>query len=228
MSLPFLVVINITPLAPRAPYNAVAVASFRIENPSITSGERAFKSPIDTSTLSIKTSGDVLLAKVEIPRIQKFAPSAPGSPPRCTATTPAIRPANELLSVLDGERSSLAFTVCTAPTTLAFFWAPNPTTTTSSSCLASGAIFKMTFVLPFKGNSVGVYPIKLATKTVLAGTVRVKLPSISVIVPLVLSPFTTTLAPGTPSSFSSRTFPVTFISFFSCCGASAATLVTVI
>ena len=91
-----------TPLAPRAPYSAVAVASFRIENPSITSGERAFKSLIDTSTLSIKTSGDVLLAKVEIPRIQKFAPSAPGSPPRCTATTPAMRPANELLSVLDG------------------------------------------------------------------------------------------------------------------------------
>jgi len=84
-----LVVTIITPLAPREPYRAVAVASLRIEKLSIISGSSAFRSPLDAFTPSMTMSGEVMPLNVEIPRIQKSAPSAPGSPERWTAITPA-------------------------------------------------------------------------------------------------------------------------------------------
>ena len=79
---PDFVVTIITPFAPRVPYIAVAVASFKMENPSITSGSKAFKSAEDTCTPSMIIRGDVASLKVEIPRIQKSDPSAPGRPVR--------------------------------------------------------------------------------------------------------------------------------------------------
>ena len=81
-------------------------------------------------------SGAVFVPNVEMPRIQKLAPSAPGSPVRCVAITPAILPANEEVRLLEGKSRLEGFTACTAPTTLSFFWMPNPTTTTSSIELA--------------------------------------------------------------------------------------------
>jgi tRNA-binding EMAP/Myf-like protein len=66
---PDLVVIIITPLAPRVPYIAVAVASFKIEKPSMISGSRLSKSPEDISTPSNIISGLVAPFIVEIPRI---------------------------------------------------------------------------------------------------------------------------------------------------------------
>ena len=124
---PDLVVTIITPLAPRIPYIAVAVASFRIENPSMTSGSRAFKSVVVDSIPSIET-----------PRIQKLAPSAPGSPLRCTAITPAKRPAKEVERLDAGTFRSAGRIDCTEPTILAFFCpVPYAVTTTSSKFLAS-------------------------------------------------------------------------------------------
>ena len=76
--IPDLVVTIITPLAPRVPYIAVAVASFRIEKLSIISGSRLFKSLELTCTPSRIISGSVTPFMVETPRIQKLAPSAPG------------------------------------------------------------------------------------------------------------------------------------------------------
>ncbi|MNI13416.1 hypothetical protein D3C81_1152050 [compost metagenome] len=123
-SRPDLVVTIITPLAPRVPYNAVAVASFKMEKLSITSGSNTFKSVADACTPSITINGEVIPLKVEIPLIQKSAPSAPGSPERCTATTPANRPANPVERFELGTRRSSTLTVCTAPTILAFFCVP--------------------------------------------------------------------------------------------------------
>ena len=81
-----------TPLAPRTPYTAVAEASFNTVNDSMSSGSILLKL---RSTPSTSTNGLELcpfLTNVEIPRIQISDSSCPGSPLRCTATTPAIRP----------------------------------------------------------------------------------------------------------------------------------------
>ena len=153
----------------------------------------------------MKIRGSVVPLKVAAPRIQKFAPSAPGSPVRCIEITPAIRPANDVLRLLEGTRSSAGLMDCTAPTTLAFFCVPNPTTTTSSRLWASGTNLKTTIFFPFSRISTGVYPIKEATNVLFSGAINVKFPSTLVTVPNVLLPFITIFAPGIPSPFSSRT-----------------------
>ncbi len=71
----------------------------------MTSGSIAFKSAVDTSTPSTTINGVVEPPKVEIPRIQKLAPSAPGSPLRCTAITPAMRPAKLVDKLAEGTFS---------------------------------------------------------------------------------------------------------------------------
>jgi len=60
-----------------------------------------------------------------------------------------------------------------------------------------------------------------------SGAISVKFPSMLVTAPSELLPFIVTLAPGTPSPFSSRTWPVIFV-FFSCCGVSVGAFVIVI
>ena len=66
---PRLVLINITPFAPRTPYIAEADASFSTENASISAGSMSLS---ERSTPSTSTSGEVLPEKDAIPRIQKF------------------------------------------------------------------------------------------------------------------------------------------------------------
>ena len=56
-SFPSLVVTRITPFAPRAPYNAVAVASFIIEKLAISSGCKRDRSEDEISSPSIKIRG---------------------------------------------------------------------------------------------------------------------------------------------------------------------------
>ena len=138
-SLPLLVVIIITPLAPRVPYSAVAVASFKIEKLSIASASSEFNSVLLISTPSKIISAPVAPLKVDLPRIQKLAPSAPGSPLRCTAMTPERRPANEVDKLEEGTFNSAGLTCVTAPTKLSFF-CPTPkavTTTSSNDSVAS-------------------------------------------------------------------------------------------
>ena len=128
----------ITPFAPRVPYIAVAVASFKIEKLSMTSGSKAFKSLelISTPSNTIKTP--VASPKVDLPRIQKSAPSAPGCPLRCIAITPAIRPAKLVLKLEEGTFNSAGRTCWIDPTIVSFFCvAPNAVTTTSSSDFVS-------------------------------------------------------------------------------------------
>ena len=110
----------------------MAVASRRIENDSIASGGMLLSIWLVISTPSRISSGDLLAPKVEMPRIQKFAPSAPGSPDDWVEMTPAILPANEVERLLDVTLSVLGRTTCTAPTKLSFFCVPKATTTTSS------------------------------------------------------------------------------------------------
>jgi hypothetical protein len=98
--------------------------TFNTEKLSITSGSIAFKSPLEACTPSMIINGLLVPLKVEIPRIQKSAPSAPGSPERCTATTPAKRPAKPVDNWELGTFSSSGFTICTEPTTDSFFCVP--------------------------------------------------------------------------------------------------------
>ena len=65
---PLLVVIMITPLAPRDPYSAVAVASFSTENDSIDSGGMLPNMVEVISTPSNTSNAPVFEPKVEIPR----------------------------------------------------------------------------------------------------------------------------------------------------------------
>ena len=109
------------------------MASLRIEKFSITSGARAFRSYEEHSTPSVRISGFCAAsAKVLTPRIQKLAPSAPGSPDCCTEITPAMRPAKLFVRLAAGIFMSEVLNDWIAPMTLSFFCCPNPTTTTSS------------------------------------------------------------------------------------------------
>ena len=74
-SLPSFVVTAITPFAPRAPYKAVAVASFIIVKLAISSVFNRAKSSVLSSIPSIKINGSFFASapKVVIPRIKKLA-----------------------------------------------------------------------------------------------------------------------------------------------------------
>ncbi len=81
-SLPSFVVTSITPFAPRAPYKAVAAASFIIEKLAISSTCSRAKSEDDISTPSIRISGPLAYVNEVTPRTKKLASSEPGSPLR--------------------------------------------------------------------------------------------------------------------------------------------------
>ena len=108
------------PFAPRTPYRAVAVASFRMEKVAMSS--TSTRSML-RSTPSTSTSGVEFAPKVFTPRIQNSALS-PGSPERCIATTPASLPARPVDSWPIGACSCSCVTVEMEPMTEAFFWAP--------------------------------------------------------------------------------------------------------
>ena len=113
----------ITPLAPLTPYTALAAASLRTEKDSISAAD---KSSSVRSIPSTSTNGSRPAPwKEDIPRIQKLEPSAPGSPERCTAMTPANCPAK----LLDTARvvpccKASGRTDVIEPTTDTFFWLP--------------------------------------------------------------------------------------------------------
>ena len=107
-------------MAPRTPYTAVADASFSVVNDSISSGSMSLN---ERSTPSTNTSGEEVLG-VEIPRIQISAASFPGSPVRCTATTPARRPANVVVKLAEGVLISSIFMEDCAPILLILRWVP--------------------------------------------------------------------------------------------------------
>src|SRR5690606_8081549 len=136
-SRPALVVTIIMPLAPRAPYNTVADASFRIEKLSISSGCSLANASEVASKPSIRISGEVWYPKVVTPLIKNCALSAPGSPVVWKDIMPGIRPATELVRFEAGIRTSAARQAVTAPTTLDFFCVPKATTVTSSNWLSS-------------------------------------------------------------------------------------------
>ena len=79
---PSFVFTRITPLAPRDPYKAVAVASFMIEKLSMSSGCKRDRSAVLTSILSINIKGDLAYPNEVTPRTKKFESSTPGSPVR--------------------------------------------------------------------------------------------------------------------------------------------------
>ena len=98
-----------------------AEASFKTDTLSMSFGLIRSRPPARFGIPSTTMSASPLLSVLE-PRIRIDEPSAPGSPLRLTATTPAIRPASELLRFTVGDLiKSLPFTETTEPETVAFF-----------------------------------------------------------------------------------------------------------
>ena len=145
-STPRLVVTRMTPFAPRAPYRAVAVASFITEKLAMSSGWRRARSVAESSMLSIRMSGVVFPSKVATPRMKKSVLSCPGSPLLEKATNPAMFPARAVVRSLEGTLSSFTSIDVMAPMTLSFFCLPKATATASSNSLfSSESSMLMTF-----------------------------------------------------------------------------------
>ena len=97
------------------------------------------------------------------------------------------------------------------PTTEAFFCWPYPTTTTSSNCWELSSKVTRSRPPSVTFTSCGFIPTNEITSTALSGTFRVKLPSMSEIVPMELLPLTTTEAPMTVSPLLSKITPFTVL-----------------
>src|SRR5690606_38772719 len=190
-----------TPLAPRTPYTALAAASFNTENDAIFSGSISCN---DRSTASTRTIGLALPVKVLMPLIQKSELLNHGLPLRWTAITPDTIPARLLLSDRLGVICNFAgSTLLMAPTTDAFFWVPNPTTTTSSMVPWSVFIVTAIVVDCVMPTSWVMNPTELKTSVVPGGTSSmINLPLASDAVLRFGSSFTLTVTPsmGLPCS----------------------------
>ena len=107
LSVPRLVVIIITPFAPRTPYTAVADASFRIEMDSISFGSILLNVAASMPSTIINgadgSNNSVDWANVPTPRILNVEASWPGAPLFCTERSPGIRPTSALLIFACGD-----------------------------------------------------------------------------------------------------------------------------
>ena len=100
------------------------------------------------------------------PRIKNSALSFPGSPLLWYEITPASRPANAVVRLLDGIRKFLGSMASMEATTLAFFCFPKATTVTSSISLVCGdSVMKKSFFSPMKDQKIpklpSFYPVPL-------------------------------------------------------------------
>ena len=118
------------------------------------------------STPSRMMRGSVAPLNVEAPRIQKLAPSAPGSPLRCTAITPDKRPAKEEDKREEGTLSCSGRICWIAPTRLSFFCPiPKAVTTTSSNALVSSSSWMLSILFFPTFTSWVIYPINETIRT---------------------------------------------------------------
>ena len=119
---PPLVLMMMTPFAPRTPYTAVAEASLSTVKLSMSSGSML---EMLRGTPSTMVRGALMLAvRVLIPLIYMVASSNPGSPLLCMATTPATRPAIDWVRFATGALSSSAVMFCCEPIREIFFCVP--------------------------------------------------------------------------------------------------------
>src|SRR6218665_103903 len=150
---------------------------------------------------SITESGSVPPLKELEPLIDTEDWSLPGLPDLLFAITPGTCPANTL-ERLGLEDDLIISEPCKATTELVrepFFSVPYPTTTTSSSCFSSGAIFTSTMLSAPTGIACETYPTNEKTKIASAPSAcRKYLPSKSAEVPCEV-PFTATFTPGNGS-----------------------------
>ena len=125
--------------------------------------------------------------------------------------TPGTLPVSAALTLpIPAERSSTSPVVWVmAPTTEAFFCWPKPTTITSESWVLSLSVTLNVRRLPTFNSSVFIPTYETTMVEDSDGTLREKLPSKSVIVPIEVFPFTTTEAPISASPFASITVPLT-------------------
>ena len=167
---------------------------------------------ISRSIPSTSTSGSLLFQELFV-RMMISGSSSPGIPEVADVMTPGklpVRAAPRL--VTPPARSSTFPVVCVMePTTEAFFCWPYPTTTTSSNCWELSSKVTRSGPPSVTFTSCGFIPTNEITSTALSGTIRVKLPSMSEIVPMELLPLTTTEAPMTVSPLLSKITPFTVL-----------------
>ena len=147
------------------------------------------------------------------PRILMFM-DCPGAPPLSFVMfKPAITPCKPCTAFDIGRDSSILLSMdLTAPVELIFFCVPKPTTITSSSNFVSpvSVIINPDILSPGIISLVCIPTYEKTNTEFLEGTVIEKLPSKSVVVPMVV-PLTMTVPPMTVSFILSRTFPVTLM-----------------
>ena len=130
VALPFLVVISMTPLPKRRPYQASEAASFSTVMLSISLMSMSLNGRITPSTSVRREFGP----NVDKPRVWKKAPSKPGAVPVCCTYKPGMRPANVALAEATGIWGRLrVLNVEMAMLTSRFLRVPNGIGTTSSS-----------------------------------------------------------------------------------------------
>ena len=203
-SLAFLVVMMMTPFAPRTPKIASDDGSFRISIDSMSSGLRK----LILSLNSPSTTYNGLQPLMEfVPRI-RISGSAPARP-EFTICTPATFPCKEDNGFVAGLLAiSSPLTLVIEPVKSLFFALPYPITTVSAStCESSFRVTLITLCAPTLTLCV-VIPTQENTSTSSGVTEIEYLPSISVMVPVEV-PCTSTDAPISGSLAASVTVPVT-------------------
>ena len=142
--------------------------------------------------------------------------NAPGRPPVCHPTIPAILPAKLVVRSLLDDFKSIGRTVVIADTTLSFFCCPKATTTVSSnSCTSSSIVTRnVSFaIFSVKSSVFFLNPINVNSNVPLVmGKSRANHPWAFVDVPMV-SPETFTVTPGMDCFCLSKTYPFTRTDF---------------
>jgi len=118
-----LVVMRITPLAPRAPYKAPAEASLSTDMDSMSLLLIEFRSP-SNGTPSTTSSGEFEALIDPKPRMRSSAP-LPGCPPPEVDMTPATCPSSILVTSVTGRSLSFsAVTISAEPVNVSFLVVP--------------------------------------------------------------------------------------------------------
>ena len=167
-----------------------------------------------TTTLSTNIRGDPPSVALSDPMpLMLIAGALLIAPLENVMVRPGTTPCSPLAGSVKGLPSIVlaTFTVATAPVRFSFLWEPNPTTTTSSSCIFSSRKTASTTPFPFISTLTGCIPTSENSSTPSSGASIIYCPSMSVMAILPCIPTTTTETPARGSPAISVTFPFTVI-----------------
>ena len=180
---PFLVVIIITPLAPRAPYNAAEAASFKTVSLSISAGLREFISPSKGTPSRIINGALPELIEL-IPLMRMAGDDPPGCPDWRVICTPDTFPRNASTGLVTCTLDiSSSFSTPAEPVNADFLAVPYATTITSSMLFCTGIMtMRMLLFAVTSCDSIPTYEIRSVFLP--CGRVSLNLPSMSEIAPV--------------------------------------------